>query len=36
VTARKLDLRGARELDIADGWESLRGAVINTPVTNVA
>jgi uncharacterized protein YjbI with pentapeptide repeats len=36
VTARKLDLRGARELDIADGWESLRGGVINTPVTNVA
>jgi hypothetical protein len=22
VTARKLDLRGARELDIADGWEA--------------
>ncbi|WP_320068777.1 pentapeptide repeat-containing protein [Micromonospora sp. RTGN7] len=29
VTAKKLDLRGARELDIADGWESLRGAVID-------
>jgi uncharacterized protein YjbI with pentapeptide repeats len=29
VQAKKLDLRGARELDIADGWESLRGAVID-------
>ena len=29
AAAKKLDLRGARELDIAQGWEDLRGAVIN-------
>jgi hypothetical protein len=29
VNAKKLDLRGATELDIADGWEGLRGAVID-------
>ncbi|BBH69082.1 hypothetical protein ACTI_57670 [Actinoplanes sp. OR16] len=28
ATVKKLDLRGARELDIAQGWESLAGAVI--------
>lgn len=26
---KKLDFRGARELDIAEGWESLRGATID-------
>jgi len=30
VTIKKLDLRGARELDVAQGWESLRGAVIDS------
>ncbi|WP_305788197.1 pentapeptide repeat-containing protein [Symbioplanes lichenis] len=30
VVARKpIDLRGARELDVAEGWESLRGAIID-------
>jgi uncharacterized protein YjbI with pentapeptide repeats len=28
ATARRLDFRAARELDVAQGWESLRGAVI--------
>jgi uncharacterized protein YjbI with pentapeptide repeats len=30
VTIKKLDLRGARELDVAQGWESLRGAIIDS------
>ncbi|WP_328471730.1 pentapeptide repeat-containing protein [Actinoplanes sp. NBC_00393] len=30
ATVKKLDLRGARELDIAEGWDSLRGAVIDS------
>ncbi|GIM96497.1 pentapeptide repeat-containing protein [Paractinoplanes toevensis] len=29
VTAKKLDFRGARELDIAQGWDALRGATID-------
>ncbi|MEU4423767.1 pentapeptide repeat-containing protein [Actinoplanes sp. NPDC024001] len=29
-TVKKLDLRGARELDVAEGWDSLRGAVISS------
>ncbi|GAA0464226.1 hypothetical protein Ade02nite_31150 [Paractinoplanes deccanensis] len=28
ATAKKLDFRGARELDLAEGWESLSGAII--------
>ncbi|WP_306216056.1 pentapeptide repeat-containing protein [Actinoplanes sp. RD1] len=28
VPKKPLDLRGARELDVAEGWESLRGAII--------
>jgi uncharacterized protein YjbI with pentapeptide repeats len=30
VTVKKLDLRGARTLDVAEGWDSLRGAVIDS------
>ena len=29
VTAKKLDFRGARELDVAQGWDALRGATID-------
>ncbi|GAA2702444.1 pentapeptide repeat-containing protein [Actinoplanes palleronii] len=29
VTVKKLDLRRTKALDIADGWDSLRGAVID-------
>ncbi|MFF5085367.1 pentapeptide repeat-containing protein [Actinoplanes sp. NPDC000266] len=29
VTVKKLDFRGARELDVAQGWDALRGAVID-------
>ncbi|MCY1137975.1 pentapeptide repeat-containing protein [Actinoplanes sp. Pm04-4] len=29
TVVKKLDLRGARELDLAQGWDSLRGAVIS-------
>jgi uncharacterized protein YjbI with pentapeptide repeats len=29
ATTKKLDFRGARELDIAQGWESLRGVTID-------
>ena len=29
VTAKKVDFRGARELDVAEGWDSLRGAVLD-------
>ncbi len=29
ATARKVDFRGARELDVAQGWDALRGAVID-------
>jgi uncharacterized protein YjbI with pentapeptide repeats len=29
ITCRKVDFRGARELDVADGADSLRGAVID-------
>ena len=29
ATVKKLDLRGARSLDVAQGWDSLRGAVIS-------
>ena len=28
-TVKKLDFRGARDLDVAEGWESLRGAIID-------
>ncbi|XVV16145.1 pentapeptide repeat-containing protein [Actinoplanes sp. CA-131856] len=30
VTVKKLDFRGARELDVAQGWDALRGAVISS------
>ncbi|MFC7532062.1 pentapeptide repeat-containing protein [Actinoplanes sp. GCM10030250] len=30
ATVKKVDLRGARELDVAEGWDSLRGAIINS------
>ncbi|GAA0576250.1 hypothetical protein GCM10010172_71280 [Paractinoplanes ferrugineus] len=30
ATPKKLDFRGARELDVAQGWESLRGATIGS------
>ncbi|XVU29020.1 pentapeptide repeat-containing protein [Actinoplanes sp. CA-054009] len=30
VTVKKLDFRGARELDVAQGWDALRGAVIGS------
>ncbi|MBU2669684.1 pentapeptide repeat-containing protein [Actinoplanes bogorensis] len=30
ATVKKLDFRGARTLDVAEGWESLRGAVIDS------
>ncbi|MBL7260551.1 pentapeptide repeat-containing protein [Paractinoplanes lichenicola] len=30
ATIKKLDLRGARTLDVAEGWESLRGAIIDS------
>jgi uncharacterized protein YjbI with pentapeptide repeats len=30
VAAKKLDFRGARELDVAQGWDALRGATIDT------
>ncbi|GIF14172.1 pentapeptide repeat-containing protein [Actinoplanes teichomyceticus] len=29
VTVKKLDFRGCRGLDVADGWDALRGAVID-------
>ncbi|MEV6305437.1 pentapeptide repeat-containing protein [Actinoplanes sp. NPDC051861] len=30
ATVKKLDLRGARELEIAEGWDALRGALITS------
>ncbi|MET0418263.1 MAG: hypothetical protein ABW022_19800 [Actinoplanes sp.] len=27
---KKVDFRGARELDVAQGWDALRGAVIDS------
>lgn len=30
VTPKKVDFRGARELDVAQGWESLRGTTIDS------
>ncbi|MEV6343225.1 pentapeptide repeat-containing protein [Actinoplanes sp. NPDC051851] len=30
VTVKTVDFRGARELDVVEGWDALRGAVINS------
>jgi uncharacterized protein YjbI with pentapeptide repeats len=30
ATVKKVDFRGARELDVAQGWDALRGAVIDS------